>query len=375
MKHFRAATSDTARAGDGTPAAALAGRLLAWYDRHRRRLPWRAAAGECPDPYRVWLSEIMLQQTTVAAVEPYFLAFVARWPTVGDLARADLQAVLHAWQGLGYYARARNLHKCAGVVAGDHGGRFPDDEAALRSLPGVGAYTAAAIAAIAFGRRTAPVDGNVERVLARLFALTGERPQVKREVAVLAGYLTPASRPGDFWQAVMDLGATVCRPRGPACGACPWAVDCLARQRGLTEDVPRKARRKARPVRHGVVFWAVDADGAVLLRRRPEDGLLGGMTEVPGTPWRERPWTAEEARALAPAPGRWRPLAGGVRHVFTHFELELSVLAASGLAPGIVDGLWCRPAELGAHPLPTVMRKVIDHAARALARPAGSEEA
>jgi len=369
MKHFRAAPSDAARPDVGAPAAALAGRLLAWYYRHRRHLPWRAAPGERPDPYHVWLSEIMLQQTTVATVEPYFRTFVARWPTVGDLAQADLQAVLHAWQGLGYYARARNLHTCAGLVAAVHGGRLPDDEAALRALPGIGVYTAAAIAAIAFGRPAAPVDGNVERVLARLFALTGEPPRVKREVAALARGLTPAARPGDFWQAVMDLGATVCRPRGPACGACPWAEDCRARRRGLAEDLPRKARRKARPVRHGVVFWAVDSDGAVLLRRRPDQGLLGGMTEAPGTAWRERPWTSREALALAPAPARWRRLAGRVRHVFTHFELELTVLAATGLAPGIVEGLWCPPGELGAHPLPTVMRKVAEHAARALAPP------
>lgn len=375
MKQFRAASTDSLRPGDGAPAAALAERLLAWYDRHRRDLPWRAPPGERPEPYHVWLSEIMLQQTTVATVGPYFLAFIARWPTVGDLARADLQAVLHAWQGLGYYARARNLHKCAGVIAGDLGGRFPDSEAGLRALPGVGAYTAAAIAAIAFGRPAAPVDGNVERVLARLFALDGERAEVKRKVGVLAGTLAPAGRPGDFWQAVMDLGATVCRPRGPACLMCPWAGDCLALRRGLTGELPRRARRKEKPVRHGVAFWAVDATGAVLLRRRPEKGLLGGMTEVPGTEWRERPWTEEEALTLVPAPGQWQPLAGSVRHVFTHFELKLSILAANGLTPGLADGLWCRPEDFGAHALPTVMCKVADHALRALAQASSAPEA
>lgn len=374
MKQFRAATIDTARPADGAPAAALAERLLAWYDRHRRDLPWRASPGERADPYHVWLSEIMLQQTTVATVEPYFRAFITRWPTVGDLARADLQAVLHAWQGLGYYARARNLHRCAGVIAGNLDGRFPDSEAGLRALPGVGAYTAAAIAAIAFGRASAPVDGNVERVLARLFALDGERAEVKREVGVLAGRLTPAGRPGDYWQAVMDLGATICRPRGPACLMCPWAGDCLALQRGLTEELPRRARRKARPVRHGVAFWAVDVGGAVLLRRRPEKGLLGGMTEVPGTEWRERPWTEDEALALAPAPGRWLPLPGQVRHVFTHFELRLTVVAATGLAPGLAEGMWCQPEDFAAHALPTVMRKVADHALQALVLPSGTPE-
>lgn len=369
MKQFRAATLDSAGSGDAASSpAVLARRLLAWYDRHRRDLPWRAPPGQRPDPYYVWLSEIMLQQTTVATVEPYFRAFITRWPTVGDLARADLQAVLHAWQGLGYYARARNLYKCAGVIAAGHGGRFPDSEMALRALPGIGAYTAAAISAIAFDRPAAPVDGNVERVLARLFALTGERRDAKREVATLAKGLIPAARPGDFWQAVMDLGATVCRPRGPICAVCPWAEDCLAVRRGLTEDLPRKARRKTRPVRHGVAFWAVDAAGAVLLRRRPERGLLGGMTEVPGTEWREQRWTEDEARALAPAPGRWQPLPGRVRHVFTHFELELTVLAAVDLAPGIVEGLWCRPVDFHGHALPTVMRKVADHAVRTLAQ-------
>lgn len=375
MKQFRAASIDSQRPGNGASPAVLAERLLAWYDRHRRDLPWRARPGESADPYHVWLSEIMLQQTTVATVEPYFRAFITRWPTIGDLARTDLQAVLHAWQGLGYYARARNLHKCAGVIADDLGGRFPDSEAGLRALPGVGAYTAAAIAAIAFGRASAPVDGNVERVLARLFALDGERAEVKREVGILAGPLTPVGRPGDFWQAVMDLGATVCRPRGPACLMCPWAGDCLALRRGLTEELPRRARRKARPVRHGVVFWAVDAAGAVLLRRRPEKGLLGGMTELPGTEWRERPWTEEEALALAPAPGRWLPLAGSVRHVFTHFELHLTVLAATALAPGLAEGMWCRPKDFAAHALPTVMRKVADHALRALAQMSAPPEA
>ncbi|MDX9862595.1 MAG: A/G-specific adenine glycosylase [Rhodospirillales bacterium] len=367
MKQFRAATLDSAQPGDAASSpAALARRLLVWYDRNRRDLPWRARPGERPNPYHVWLSEIMLQQTTVATVEPYFRAFIARWPTIDDLARADLQAVLHAWQGLGYYARARNLHKCAGLIAGDHGGRFPESEVALRALPGIGTYTAAAISAIAFDRPAAPVDGNVERVLIRLFALAGERLNAKREVAVLAKGLIPAARPGDFWQAVMDLGAAVCRPRSPICPACPWAKDCLAVRSGLADDLPRRGRRKTRPLRHGVAFWAADTNGAVLLRRRPERGLLGGMTEVPGTEWRDHRWTEDEARALAPAPGRWQPLPGRVHHVFTHFELELIVLAAIDLAPGIAEGLWCRPADFHAHALPTVMRKVADHAIRTL---------
>lgn len=370
MKQIRVSSSPLGRFPEETPPAVLVRRLLAWYDRHRRDLPWRAAPGERPNPYHVWLSEIMLQQTTVATVEPYFRAFLVRWPTLDDLARADLQAVLHGWQGLGYYTRARNLHKCAGVIVRDHGGRFPDDETALLALPGIGAYTAAAIAAIAFDRPAAPVDGNVERVVARLLALASERPELKRQVTALARDLAPRRRAGDFWQAVMDLGATVCRPRKPACGICPWTALCAARRAGRPEDLPMRAKRKARPVRYGVAFWGIDRAGAVLLRRRPEKGLLGGMTEVPSTDWRERPWRIDEALSSAPGPGHWVPLAGQVRHTFTHFDLELTVLAAIGFEPAMADGIWCLPDGLADHALPTVMRKVADHARRALDAPA-----
>jgi len=341
--------------------------LLDWYDRHRRDLPWRAVPGRKPDPYHVWLSEIMLQQTTVATVGPYFRAFVDRWPTLIDLAAADLDAVLHAWQGLGYYARARNLHKCAGVVAADYGGVLPSREETLRTLPGIGAYTAAAVAAIAFDAPAAPVDGNVERVFARLFAVAGSGPALRREVAAIARQRTPRRRAGDFWQAVMDLGATVCRPRGPECPVCPWRPICAARRQGEPERFPAKARRKPRPTRYGVAYFAVDVDGAILLRRRPRDGLLGGMTEVPGTDWRERPWTAEEALAAAPARARWRRLDGGVRHAFTHFALELTILAATGLDRVCAPGIWCPIDRLSDHALPTVMRKVVSHARRELA--------
>ncbi|HVO17494.1 MAG TPA: A/G-specific adenine glycosylase, partial [Alphaproteobacteria bacterium] len=251
------------------PAAAL----LAWYDRHRRRLPWRAGPGERPDPYRVWLSEIMLQQTTVATVGPYFTAFLERWPDVARLAAAPLDDVLHAWQGLGYYARARNLHRCAAVVARDHGGRFPDTEDALRALPGVGAYTAAAIAAIAFDRPAVVVDGNVERVVARLHAVDAPLPAAKPELRRLAAALTPDARPGDFAQAMMDLGATLCTPRAPRCVLCPLMAGCAARTRGIAEELPRRTAKPEKPTRRGVAFFAVDADGAVLLRRRDESGL------------------------------------------------------------------------------------------------------
>jgi A/G-specific adenine glycosylase len=342
--------------------ALLRRRLLVWYDRNRRVLPWRAASGATPDPYRVWLSEIMLQQTTVAAVIPYFEAFFARWPTISDLAGTDLDAVLHAWQGLGYYARARNMHACAGAVIRDHGGRLPDTEEALRRLPGIGAYTAAAIAAIAFGRRAAPVDGNVVRVLARLYVLGDPLPGVRTRVQTLAQALTPASRPGDFAQALMDLGATVCTPRKPVCGDCPWRLTCAARRDGAPEAYPVKARKGPRPTRRGVIFWAVRGDGAVLLRRRAETGLLGGMMEFPSTEWRQARWPLPEARALAPVASRWRRLPGIVRHTFTHFHLELTVLAGRIAKGDGFDGVWCPPGRLSDHPLPTLMKKVARHA-------------
>ena len=349
--------------------------LLAWYDRYRRALPWRALPGEAADPYRVWLSETMLQQTRAAAVIPYFLSFVARWPTVGDLAAAPLDDVLHAWQGLGYYARARNLHRTARIVAGDHAGAFPADEAALRALPGIGPYTAAAIAAIAFDRPACPVDGNVERVMARLHGVDEPLPAAKRRLAALAAALAPRRRPGDFAQAVMELGATLCTPRKPGCGRCPLARRCAARLSGAPERLPRRAPKPDRPLRRGVAFWAQRADGALLLRRRPENGLLGGMMELPTTPWRARPWTAAAAIRAAPFPAPWRALPGVVRHGFTHFELELGLMAAragdaaAGIGDvGSVGGVWCPLDRLGDYALPSLMVKAIRHA-RAEAAP------
>ena len=339
-----------------------ADRLLAWYDRHARTLPWRVQAGERADPYRVWLSEIMLQQTTVVTVGPYFRDFLARWPTVDDLAAADLDAVLHAWQGLGYYARARNLHKCARAVSADHGGEFPDSEEALRRLPGIGAYTAAAIAAIAFGRRATVMDGNVERVIARLFNVATPLPRAKPELRRLAEALTPAARAGDYAQAMMDLGATICLPRKPKCMLCPLADGCAARRAGDPETLPAKLPKAVRPKRHGVVFWTLRRDGAVLLRRRPENGLLGGLFEVPSTEWRAAPWSIDEAKGAAPATASWRPLEGVVRHGFTHFELELSLLVGSARAAIDGDGVWCPLDRLSDYALPTLMKKVVRHA-------------
>lgn len=302
--------------------------LLAWYDRHRRELPWRARPGEAADPYAVWLSEVMLQQTTVAAVGPRFARFLARFPTVEALAAARWEQVAQEWAGLGYYARARNLHAAARAVA-ERGG-FPRDEAGLAELPGVGAYTAAAVAAIAFGQPAVPVDGNVERVMARLFALEAPLPGAKGRLASLArevgAQAVARARPGDFAQALFDLGATVCTPRRPACALCPWRGACAGLAAGLAESLPRKAAKAERPQRFGVAFWLEDEGGRVLLRRRPARGLLGGMLELPGTPWRGAAWGEAEAEGHAPARVVWEP-AGVVRHVFTHFALELRVVA------------------------------------------------
>jgi A/G-specific adenine glycosylase len=341
----------------------LSGTLLAWYDRNARILPWRARPGEVADPYHVWLSEVMLQQTTVQAVAPYFLRFLERWPRVHDLAEAPVEDVMHAWAGLGYYARARNLHECAKVVAGWREGRFPDDEDSLRKLPGIGDYTAAAIAAIAFGRKATVVDGNVERVMARIFAVADPLPGVKPTLKKLAATLTPEHRPGDYAQAVMDLGATVCTPRNPACGICPWMGACAARRLGLEAGLPAKVEKAERPTRHGLAFWTVRKDGAVLLRRRPPQGLLGGMMEIPSTGWRESGhWDLDEATPEQPLAAQWRLLPGVVRHTFTHFHLELRLAAGRAGPNALARGIWCPLDQLGDQALPTLMRKVVRHA-------------
>ena len=347
-----------------SPAAggkqAAADGLLAWYDRHRRILPWRAGPREMPDPYRVWLSEIMLQQTTVKTVAPYFARFVQRWPDVGSLAAAPLQDVLKAWAGLGYYARARNLHACAQAVVKAYAGRFPSEESALRALPGIGAYTAAAIAAIAFDRPTMPVDGNIERIVARLFALTEPLPGAKAKIRKLAETLTPARRPGDFVQALMDLGATICTPQRPACAFCPLSEGCEARRRGDPESFPVKVLKPKGRLRRGAAFVALRADGMVLVRSRPSKGLLGGMTEVPTTEW-SAAFDARSALAAAPfSRAKWKKLPGTVTHVFTHFPLELAVYAAqvptNARAPA--GARWVPVADLAGEALPSVMRKV-----------------
>jgi len=348
-------------------------RVLAWYDRHRRRLPWRAEPGETADPYRVWLSEIMLQQTTVAAVTPYFEAFIGRWPRVADLAKANLDEVLHQWQGLGYYARARNLHACARAVVADHGGRFPDTEEGLRTLPGIGAYTAAAVAAIAFGQPATPVDGNVVRVMARLYAVDDPLPAGRAAAERHAGKVADGRRPGDLAQGLMDLGATVCTPRRPRCSACPLAEDCAAAAAGRPEDYPRRARRRPKPDRHGVAFWVRRDDGAVLLRRRPERGLLGGMIEIPSTDWRDSPWGWAEALGAAPLAASWQRPGHAVTHTFTHFHLRLEVATARVAGGDGVDGFWWPEDRLGEQALPTLMRKVAAAAAQTAERSPGGE--
>lgn len=334
--------------------------LLAWYDRHRRDLPWRARPGETPDPYRVWLSEIMLQQTTVAAVLPRWGKFLEKFPTVQALAAAPWDQVAAAWAGLGYYARARNLHAAAQriVAAG-----FPDTEAGWRALPGVGDYTAAAIAAIGLGIPAVPVDGNVERVMARLFCMEQPLPAAKRALAARARQVGAAAaamaRPSDFAQALFDLGATICTPRRPACALCPWQAPCRARAAGVAESLPAKAPKPVRPKLSGAVFWAEDASGQVLLRRRPPRGLLGGMVELPGTEWLPD-MTVREAMSFAPVAAPWRVL-GEVRHGFTHFELTLTVLGArlAVLEPlPSVGFAVAREAVLSAG-LPSVMAKAV----------------
>ena len=367
MRRQDSAASKAAAPG----GAALAASLLDWYDRHRRRMPWRALPGERADPYKVWLSEIMLQQTTVAAVGPYFARFLARFPTVGALAAAKLDEILALWQGLGYYARARNLHRAAQIVVRELGGRFPDTAAALKKLPGIGDYTGAAIAAIAFDRPEAAVDGNVERVMARLHAIEVPLPAAKPALRELARRLVPAARPGDFAQALMDLGATICTPRAPHCLVCPWSGACEARARGVAEDLPRKIAKRARPVRHGVAFFLIDGEGAILLRRRPEKGLLGGMMEVPSTGWAEKAPSPREAAAAAPAPATWRVLPGTVHHGFTHFELKLTVWAARVARRPRAKGVWCPGEQLTTQALPTAMKKILSHALAQLAKKSG----
>ena len=328
--------------------------ILRWYDRHARNLPWRVPprAGRAANPYHVWLSEIMLQQTTVAVVKAYFMRFITRWPRVDDLAAADDADVMAAWAGLGYYARARNLLKTARRVV--ELGAFPDSQDKLRDLPGVGPYTSAAIAAIAFGQRAVVVDGNVERVMTRYFALRDPLPGVKKQIRERADDLTPQERAGDYAQAVMDLGATICAPRQPACGICPWQTECKARKGGNAESLPVRAPKIEKPTRYGVAFYGVRIDGAILVERRPETGLLGGMLGFPGSDWTERATTSRP-----PCEAAWLTLPKPVTHVFTHFRLELNVsVAILDMETKPSTGEFMAPHRFSDADLPTVFRKV-----------------
>ncbi len=354
-------------------AADPTSRILGWYDRHHRDLPWRisppmAARGERADPYQVWLSEVMLQQTTVQAVKSYFALFTSKWPTVNDLAHADTEEVMKAWAGLGYYARARNLKKCAETVAFAHGGQFPDTEDGLKQLPGVGDYTAAAIAAIAFDRQAAVLDGNVERVISRLHAIDAPLPGSKGMMRGLVAAMTPAKRPGDFAQAMMDLGATICTPKRPACVLCPLNDACMALANDDPQRFPVKAAKKEKPIRLGAAFVALDETGAVFLRKRPGHGLLGGMTEIPNTDWTARQDGATGADA-APFAAAWQN-CGTVVHVFTHFELRLTVFRSTVSRSAATGPGWWEPeATLEGEALPSVMKKAIKQAMPEAFRP------
>ncbi len=339
--------------------------LLGWYDAHARSMPWRTGPADLmrglrPDPYRVWLSEVMLQQTTVAAVTGYFNRFTTRWPTVADLASAKDEEVMAEWAGLGYYARARNLLKCARAVVADHRGAFPAEPEMLLRLPGIGSYTAAAVASIAFNRPATVVDGNVERVIARLYAVETPLPNAKPALTVLATALTPRVRPGDHAQAMMDLGATICTPKNPGCGMCPLMAYCAAHSQGTAASFPRRREKPEKPTRQGLAYVALREDGALLLERRPDRGLLGGMLGFPGSDW--------AVFAPDPAPpvsGEWHPLAATVRHTFTHFHLSLAVLVAQvdkGANPE--RGQFMPMGAFRPSDLPTVMRKVLDVASK-----------
>jgi A/G-specific adenine glycosylase len=344
------------------PPSRIPAKLLAWYDVHRRVLPWRAPAGKRADPYRIWLSEIMLQQTTVQAVGAYYRKFLTRWPDVKALAAAKEDDVLAAWAGLGYYARARNLHAAARIVAKEMGGKFPATAEGLRALPGIGGYTAGAISAIAYDEKQAAMDANAERVIARLYAVTTPMPKAKVELHAHTQALVP-QRAGDFAQALMDLGSAICTPKKPACLVCPLSAECLARKQGIQEEVPVRAPKMARPLKRGAAFVARDRTGAVLLIKRPDKGLLASMLQPPLGPWSEKFPSGRVALAQAPFAADWKKRIGLVRHGFTHFELEMEVYVADVAKRPQTAGKWIAADKLKDAALPTVMRKIIEHAA------------
>ena len=349
-------------------------KLLAWYDQHARVLPWRVApnlrGSKQPDPYHIWLSEIMLQQTVVKAVIPYFETFLDQWPSVFDMAACDQEEILKRWAGLGYYARARNLHACAISVAKDHEGRFPYDEKSLLALPGIGPYTASAIRAIAFDQPATVVDGNVERVVTRLYALKKPMREIKNLLKQKAGELTPSKRPGDYAQAMMDLGATICTPTSPKCGSCPVSGHCVAHKSDCAASLPVRAPKKPKPVRYGTAYLVLREDGALLLRQRPDKGLLAKMLEVPATNWCVKPATGSDGSLedATPIEAEWKSIPGMVTHTFTHFHLQLEVKIARVddecllLPRAHIDRCrWVPHTDLAEQALPGVMRKIIAH--------------
>lgn len=340
--------------------------LLDWYDHNARTLPWRISpeekvGGIAPNPYHVWLSEIMLQQTTVVTVIPYFEKFLVEWPTVEKLAAAELDEVLTEWAGLGYYARARNLHKCAKMITFELGGEFPQQFEELLKLPGVGNYTAAAISSIVYDIPATVIDGNVERVLSRIFNIRTPLPDSRPEIRECAELLTPDHRPGDYAQALMDLGATICTPRTLKCGNCPWENDCDAREVGNASELPMRKNKKAKETRRGYAFWA-EYDGKVWLRRRPENGLLGGMMEVPSDDWAPSNSWENIPTPRIPIIANWDMLPGVVRHTFTHFHLELKVIRLNlEEMINLQEGEWCEIEKRDKMALPTVMKKIFAH--------------
>ncbi len=348
----------------GVEVSELSDTLLRWYDRDHRQLPWRMESGGQDSAYKVWLSEIMLQQTTVETVKPYFIEFLRRWPLISDLANASLDDVLHAWQGLGYYARARNMLKCARTLWERYKGIFPCNEEELLKLPGIGPYTAAAIVAIAFNRPATVVDGNVERVISRLRMIETPLPSAKKEIYKFAKIITPIGRSGDYAQAIMDLGATICKPRKPLCHICPWQPACISYRSGQPEDYPKKPARLIRGSRYGVAFWLVRRDGFILLRRRPNKGLLGGLMEVPTTEWLDTPWKNRAIFNSVPVGERWYRLPTAIKHDFTHFQLELIIMCGTVDGRRAVDGVWCDINNLGNYAISALSKKIVGEVCR-----------
>lgn len=334
--------------------------LLGWYDTHRRALPWRALPGAIPDPYHVWLSEIMLQQTTVAAVIPYYTKFLDLWPCVEDLAAAKQEEIMHEWAGLGYYARARNLHQCAQMIAADYEGRFPSAQSELRKLSGIGDYTSAAIAAIAFNKEAIVVDGNIERIMARYFAVQDSLPGVKTYLKSLAApFYEGCRRPGDLAQGLMDLGAGICRPQSPDCGICPLQKECLGYKENLAEELPRRMRQKNRPQKFGYVYWVLNKKGKILTQRRPQKGMLGGMVGLPSSAWESKKKDLQHPVFLEKT--SVEPLKAHIRHSFTHFDLRLDIMQVRDFDYGgaLQDYSWISFKELNNLGFPTLFKKVL----------------